>query len=853
MVFSVLVFNSSVFAQKARTVKTKPVERSSSVVYGNAEAFSDGTGVWLRWQTESETKNLGFFVYRSNGKTSELASRTMIPGGHLQPGAENGFGGKYTFFDPNGDANSVYYIESLTLEGQRQSSNPILPQYVKDLSEVAGASSTSLRAARETSNSEVVKSDLNLPKELSAAVEANSALPDLNTQRWVAAQPGVKIGVRKDGLFRVTRAELQGAGFDVNASPALWQLYLNGVEQSIIVAGNGDYIEFYGKAIDTVESGTQIYYLIVGAQNGKRMGTRILRPFAGNVVAKSYAQTFSQKNFNLYLSQILNGDANNFYGPVITNAGATINFNLPSVDFSVSKSLLSVTIQGYSQFTHNIRVVLNGEELSPITGENTDSMTKDFGVPTAYLREGANTLQLTSLNGSPDISFFDSVRVDYSRLYEAKNNALNFYTSVYRVSNLQGFTSPDIRVFDLTYPDSPTLITNLPISQNGGNYTVRLPANRSYMMYAVENSAVSQVSTIVQNIPSTLATANHNARLLIVTHKAWTTQANEWADYRRAQGFTVEVLDVEDIYDEFSYGVLSTNGIRDFLQYARNNWQTPPQYLLLLGDASYDFRNFEGNGFHNYVPTKLVDTVYMETGSDEALADFNDDGLSEIAVGRITARTAGDVTQALSRTAAFELTVSNWIQRGALFVSDEPIGYDFTELSNRIRQQLPPNMPVTMVTRSQPNHTEARNTILSSMNAGKYIVNYSGHGSTGFWAVSNPPFFNITDALSLTNGNNYSLFTMLTCLNGYFINVNDSLSESLMKNPNGGAVVSWTSTGKTTPDVQEVMATRFFGQMTSGNMPRIGDLIKDAKTVVIGGRDVRLSWVLLGDPTLKVR
>jgi hypothetical protein len=847
LMFAVLLFNSSIFAQKARLGGTKQMVQSSSVVYAATEAFSDGSGVFLRWQTDSETKNLGFFVYRASGKGKELVSQKMTAGGYAQAREERSFGGKYTFFDPNGDAGAVYYIESLSADGNRQLSNPIYPQTVSDLSSVTGVSSNSLRtASRNESNSEIIKSDLILPKELSETVNAN--LADMNTQRWVAAQPGVKIGVRKDGLFRVTRAELQAAGFDVNSSPALWQLYKNGVEQNIIVEAGGNYIEFYGKAVDTVESDTQIYYLIVGAQNGKRIGTKVLRPFAGNVVAKSFAQVYTQKYRSFYLSSVLNGDANNFFGPVVTGTGATINFNLPAVDFSIIKTSFSITVQGYSYFPHNISVVLNGEALDPISGENDQSMTKEYGVRTAYLREGANTLQLTALNGSQDLSFFDSISVNYQRLYQAKNNQLAFYTNVYRTSTVQGFTSPNIRVFDLTYPDNPTLVSNLAIAQNGSTYEVKMPANRSYMMYAVEDSAVSSAATIVPNVPSTLATPAHNATMLIISHKNFISEANTWANFRRAQGFSVEVLDIEDVYDEFSYGVLNTNGIKDFLQYAKTNWQTPPQYLLLMGDASYDYRNYEGNGYHNYIPTKLVDTVYMETGSDEALADFNDDGLSEIAVGRIPARSGQDVTQNLNRTQTFEASVGTWTTRGALFASDEPDGYDFEALSQRLREQLPANMPATFVVRNQP---EARSTLLSGLNQGKYIVNYSGHGSTGIWAAST--FFGTPDALAMTNGNNLSLFTMLTCLNGYFINTNDSLSEGLLKAPNGGAVASWTSTGKTTPDVQEIMATRFYGQLTAGNMPRIGDLIRDAKTVVIGGRDVRLSWVLLGDPTLKVR
>ena len=75
----------------------------------------------------------------------------------------------------------------------------------------------------------------------------------------------------------------------------------------------------------------------------------------------------------------------------------------------------------------------------------------------------------------------------------------------------------------------------------------------------------------------------------------------------------------------------------------------------------------------------------------------------------------------------------------------------------------------------------------------------------------------------------------------------------MLKNPNGGTVSTWASSGLTTPDAQEVMATRFYNQIAAGNITRIGDLIKDAKTAINFGRDVRLSWVLLGDPTMKVK
>jgi hypothetical protein len=147
----------------------------------------------------------------------------------------------------------------------------------------------------------------------------------------------------------------------------------------------------------------------------------------------------------------------------------------------------------------------------------------------------------------------------------------------------------------------------------------------------------------------------------------------------------------------------------------------------------------------------------------------------------------------------------------------------------------------------------AKTNLLNAMNSGKYLVNYSGHGSTAVWASST--FFGSDDVPTLTNQTNLSIYTMLTCLNGFFIRpVFDSLSEKLLKTTDGGAVAVWSSSGSTTPDIQEIMATRFFNQIGNNpNMIRLGDLINDAKFNISGGSDVRRSWGLLGDPALRVK
>lgn len=861
MFFNVAV--SIVFAQEqqwqakadASTGKAARAEKSS-VRFGDVRTFSDGRGVFLKWQTNLELNGAGFNVYRARKRKRAAfvpVNRGLISAAYLETGETRNNGRAYSFFDAGGDLNSKYYIESFNLDGRKNHSQAFYPQAINDLSLVAGVSADELKDGAKNANPSLSFAENILPQDLQSEVSLNMTAADAARQLWVAAQPGVKISVMSEGIYRVSRAELQAKGFDVNASFALWQLYANGNEQAINIGEGGAFIEFYGRGLDTPEANAQTYYLIVGESDGKRMAATLRRPLKGRVLSASFNQTFVKKDHFTYTANILNGDKENFFGSVINDGGASVNFNLKSIDFSSLNASLDIGIQGFTTTPHKTKIAVNGHELGTVSVNARELGGGHFNIPTEFLLEGANKLQLTSLLGSSDLTVFESLKINFQRKYQASQNRLSFYTDNYRAVYIENFTSPNIRVFDVTYEDSPSQIYNLQIEQSSGAYRVFLPSNRGRVMYAVEDSAIMSPVSVVANQPSTLTTTNHNADLVIITYKDWAAQALDWAEYRRAQGFAVEVVNVEDIYDEYSFGALSSLAIKNFLQYAANNWQTAPKYVLLLGDATYDPKNYFEAGYNDFIPTRLVDTVYTEAGSDDALADFNDDGLTELSIGRIPVRDAQSATKLLNKVKAFEQTVDaqDGLTRGALFVSDLPNTYDFEALSNRVRQQLPQNIPTVIINRGEAN---ARSRLLSEINKSRFLVNYSGHGTVVDWADSG--FFSKNDAPQLANGK-LSIFTMLTCLNGYFISPNptaegDGLGEALLAAPNG-AVASWASSGLTTPDVQEIMATRFYNQIGAGNFTRLGDLVKDAKTEVKGGRDVRLSWVLLGDPTLKVR
>ncbi|CAN5745164.1 hypothetical protein BH20ACI4_BH20ACI4_09600 [soil metagenome] len=826
--------------------QTKTVEAEIHSV----EAFSDGNGVLLKWQTVNETNLIGFNIYRLNGNESVRVNKDLILSSQIRNGQSFGNAGAYSFFDENGGFQGSYTIESIFSGGQRNLSKQIFPRYTYDLINVSALSSEAHRQSKLSAQPIIQSTTTEISGNSETADGTDGLFADPDKQKWVASRPGVKIAVKKEGFYRVSRTELEAAGFNVNASSGLWQLYLNGEEQAMIVEEKGQYIEFYGANFaDTDESDKQFFYLLVGPEQGKRIKDSLARRISASVAATNFEQVQTKKERIYYIANIRNGDNQNFFGTFISDTPAAVSFELRGIDYNINKTEISVVVQGASLIPHLTKVAINGQEFGTFSGENHASMKFDFGVPTNLLVEGTNSVQFTALSGSSDFSFFDSISVNLRRKYTADQNQLSFPSGSYKNTKVGGFSSPNVRVFDLTYKGNPTLVTNLSITENSGSFTVDIPSHRQRPMYAVADDAVKQADSITQNTPSTLSVPANTGQLVIITHKNWMTEANAWANYRTADGFNVKVVDIEDIFDEFNYGQTSAKSITDFAQYAKNNWQTPPAYVLLMGDATYDPRNYTGIGNFNFVPTKMVNTVYTETGSDDALTDFNNDGLAEIPIGRLPVRSAAEVVHLLNKVGIFEQTVNQAMNRGATCASDVPNGYDFAALCSRVLNELPSGVNKNYINRGDAN---APAVLLNDLNSGKYIVNYSGHGHTTVWAAAG--FFSSSTALTLTNGNNLSIFTMLTCLNGYFIEpATNSLSESLLKAQNGGAVAVWSSSGLTTPDHQEVMARRFYNQLGVSNMTRLGDLINDSKTVIPGGRDVRLSWVLLGDPTLKVK
>ena len=816
-------------------------------------------GVMLEWRSGFEAHNLGYNLYRYQDGQRTRVTPSLIAGSSLirKHGSDLTSGFSYGWFDPQGAMGTQYELQAIDLHGDVQT---FTPSYLAKsgsqgnqkqdralmLSEVSatGAGTEAQRGWAHDSNTPSIK-------------QTNAAgTQTLSKQQWIASQPAVKIRVNQTGWYRVTQPQLVANGLNPSADALKLQLYVDGTEVPIRLStdkpklGSGDTLEFYGVGLDVLATDTHTYYLV----NGTRAGLRIPNnPDTGKVkndiLAPDFLYTVESKERIDYFPGLLNGDGNNIFGQFIESVPANQTLTLQNIDTnSNAAAQLEVVIQGYTEADHHIQVQFNGSYVGTIDFSGMTNKSQTMAVSSALLREGANTVTLTATGGDLDFGAVDVMRITYAHTYRADNDSLSFSVGN-RSALVAGFSSAAIRVIDITNPNAVRELAPK-ITNSGGSYGFTIQASGTVQnLIAFVDSLARQPSAMVKNQPSTWNAGTNAADMVIVTHGDFRSSADTLAAARQAQGMKVSVVDIEDVYDEFSYGAHTPEAVKDFLAWSNTHWARAPKYALLFGDSSWDPRNFMGQGYHDYVPTKQLDTAELETASDDWLADFDGDGIPEIALGRLPARTTADASTMVSKILNYDQErAAGAPLRGALLVTDS----GFEGQTAQVQSFLAPLTTVQTLNRSAiGNDNLMRTQIVDAIDQGPAIVNYFGHGSVTVWTGAG--LLNENNASTLTNGNRPSLFVMMTCLNGYADDAYiDSLGEIVLKNPQGGAFAVWASSGITEPVGQAQMNTKLYQLLLGSDRATLGDAVRQAK-IATADLDVRRTWILLGDPSMRLK
>ncbi len=938
IVVSLLALNWLCFSVNATGSNTKQVVQSTTVpqpinIYSALAVVSD-QGVLLQWSSDTSKEILGFNIYRISAAERTKINREVVPGPVFLPEQQADFQSRtpYAFLDRAGNRNSVYLIEAVSVSGTSGATS---------VTAVTGEGLD--RTLSMASSTPSMGTDLERAQ-YSSATELPEPAGVLEDQWTIAAQSALKIGIKRDGWYKVTYQQASAAGFNPIVDIKNLRLFVNGREVQILTSkpsgtfSVGDSFEFYGLGLDTATSDTRTYYLIAGIEPGRRLAGELRRTEApslparqelpdfstplsklwysfilrfitgvGDASEKALAETRKQnqtsettrtthvqldeqrlnskttsvkkekrasktrakvershavvtpartftysvhrKDRLVYFISLLNGDTENYFGQVISSSPVTQNISTPNPELTApGPARLEVSLQGVGLVNHAVDVTLNNVLLGSLSFFGLGQGSQTFDVPLSLLNSGDNALKFTSTIPNT-VSLIDFTRLTYPRILRAENNSLRFSSRSTQTLKVDGFTTPNLRVLDCTDPFALTLTK--PITEpSAGGYAITVEPSavrtKGRLLYAFPDTQSDTPTSLSLNQPSTLNLSSNGADLVIIAHKDLIPSTAPLVTLRQSQGLQVLVVDVEDVYDEFSFGVHGPQAIRSFLARASSNWTRAPRYAILLGDASIDPRNYEGAGNFDLVPTKLVDTVLNETADDDWLSDFNNDGIADVPLGRLPARTLSEANAYISKIVNFSPVN---VPQSALLVADAQgdFYFNFELATDELQSLLPASFAVHRVNRrTDPN---ARNSVIAYLNAGESLVNYTGHGNVDVWTAAS---FTSPDATALTNGNKLPFVVVMNCLNGYYVDVRLlGLAEAFMKTPNGGAIAVFASSGLTGPDGQQDMARELYRVLYDAQPITIGDACKMAKAAT-NDLDIRRTWILFGDPSMRI-
>lgn len=817
--------------------------------------------VLLEWQTGYEVNNVGFNIYRERNGNLERVTREPVAGSALiaGPGVVLTTGFAYSLWDEGiGDCRSSadcqnlhYFVEDLDLTGRTTTHGPFAVELAPpDQTPPPGKGQAPLLSGL---GSDASFAGSTAPVEPKAnAIKPTPALEA--AQAGLASQTVVKLSVQHEGWYRVELADLRAAGFPAGVDPQMVQLFVDG-EQVPIVVTAGDPkpswtgIEFYGIGIDSPSTANHIYWLVAGSQPGARITP--VGASGGSPAAAAFSYTVERRDRVVYFPALKNGGGEKFFGPLVFNAQPTDqSLVLQHVAVGGANATLEVSVQGFTAAHHSVRVLLNGTELGTLQFDGLAKGTAQYSIAQSALKEGSNQVQLISPAGFSDISMSEYVRLTYLHTNDADNNSLRFPAAGSQQVTVKGFTDSNLRLIDVTVPGSPQeLAGTVTTGGTGFSITANVPGTGARTLLAFAPDQQKKPAAMAANQPSNWRDPSRAGDYIVITRRDLIDSLGPLVAHRKGQGLTPAVVDIEDVYDEFSFGNKTPQALKDFINYAKGSWAKPPRFVVLAGGATYDPKNYTGFGDFDLVPTKLVETAFNETATDDWFVDVNNDGLPDIPVGRLPVRTPDETAALVSKIVGYDDTVRT---RSVLLVADRNSGFDFEAANTQLRSLIPAKVPVTDIRRGQVGDSDARSQLLNAINQGQRLVNYYGHGSTRLWTDAQT--LTAADAANFVNVGHLSLFVSMTCLTGFFHDpAIESLGQSLLK-AQGGAIAVWASSGLTDATAQVVMNQAAIKQLLGplSTKSTIGEHIMRAKGV-ISDVDVRRTWILLGDPATRLK
>ncbi|MFN3134040.1 MAG: type IX secretion system sortase PorU [Candidatus Kryptonium sp.] len=736
-----------------------------------------------------------------------------------------------------------------------------------------------------------------------------------------------RIPITEEGIYKITYADLRSAGINPdNIDPRTIKIFNNGgfqlpenvseprpsglIENAIYVYGQddgkfdqGDYIIFYGRGTSgwnydpvTKEfshyihdySDVNYYFLTFGGGPGKRMSSmqslNVLSPFRPGHTLGFYFRDdqkmnltesgrdwfmasvearvgFNMIGYTVKLDELVPGKPIQYRVQVASRSGGPNWFVVKEGDNELGTIQLGTVSLGGLSSLIDFYAVKSGPKKFVYNGELKDSRS--------------NLKFYFNWSGEAVAGYIDWFEIIYPRSFKAINDFIAFYsydTTAVVEYKIFGFSSNDVKVFDVTNFEDVKVISG---SVNAGEFIFQISHQSGELKHfiGVGSNGYRKVSKIEKVRNTNLRGEVEGADWVIITHSDFITQAKRLADYRaRKDSLKTIVVDVEDIYNEFSCGILDPVAIRDFLKFAFDRWNRKPFYVLLFGDGDYDYRNVEVSD-KNWVPpyeSKEGLQQILTYTSDDFFVLLTPDIYIDMAVGRLPVRTQEEAEIIVNKIIQYESNDDFGLWRNTIvFVADDGLtsggatdgtihtvqseilaNYHTPEFINKRKLYLVAYPTVyTSLGRRKP---EAAKSLVDFINRGSVIVNWIGHGNPYVWAHER--VFEIGYTIqNLRNSGRLPFVVAATCDFARFDNPKaQSSAEVLLTLRDGGAIGVLSSGRLVYSSDNAAFNYKFFDELFRGSdefkTSRLGDAVFRVKQYYASLNDRK--FILFVDPAM---
>jgi len=377
------------------------------------------------------------------------------------------------------------------------------------------------------------------------------------------------------------------------------------------------------------------------------------------------------------------------------------------------------------------------------------------------------------------------------------------------------------------------------------------------------SDSIRKPDNIVVDSFHNLKNVENGADYIFITHKKFRQTADLFLSFWTTKNYRTVVIDVEDVYDEFNYGIKNPRAIKDFLTYTYQNWQKPaPTFVLLIGDASWDpKKNSVSSVKEDYIPTwgnPVTDNWFV-------CFDGENDILPDMFIGRLAIETVAEGETIFNKVQRYSDLPSNEWKKKILFING---GFDDGEQAIFSRQSqgiidayvnAPPSNCVPYVISKELDglyEGEKREDITKEINGGKLWVNFIGHGGSGTWEL----MFHDEQVFQLNNSEQLPFVSSLTCHTGRFANPEiTNFGENFVNYSDAGAIGFTGSSGWGFVYQDEVFAKKLFETVLTDTVRQMGAALALAKIKfweeiypTVRAESVVHQYSLLGDPALKL-